>query len=119
MPFKGWWGGFFKDLGSAGGAMVLLSAVGGAFVHSYISNKWAAEAGREPGDPKQELKTAAVMIVPTLAYGAAHAMGKIPDNDAANIIGNLCGGVLVWETANLAETLVTILEGDVELAELI
>lgn len=90
----------------------MLSAIGGAFVHSYISNKWAAAAGMEPGDPKQELKTFAVMAVPTLAYGAAHAMGKIPDNDAANIIGNMCGGVLVWEAANLAETLVTILEGE-------
>ena len=112
MPFKGWWGGFFKDLGTAGGAMVLLSAVGGAFVHSYISIKWAAAAGTEPGDPKQELKTFGVMAIPALVYGVLHAMGKIPDNDAANIVGNMCGGILVWETANLAETLVTILEGE-------
>jgi len=92
--------------------MVLVSAVGGAFVHSYISNKWAASAGMEPGDPKQELKTTAVMGIPAMIYGLLHAWGKIPDNDAANIVGNMFGGVLVWEAANLAETLMTILEGE-------
>jgi len=112
MPFKGWWGGFFKDLGTAGGGMVILSAIGSAFVHSYISNKLAEKAGSEPGDPKQELMTFAVMAGPAMAYGVAYVMGKIPDNDAANIIGNMFGGVLVWEAANMGETLMTILEGE-------
>ena len=92
--------------------MVMLSAVGGAFVHSYISNKLAEKAGREPGDPKQELQTTAVMAIPAMVYGIAHATGKIPDNDAANIVGNMFGGVLVWEAANMGETLMTILEGE-------
>jgi len=111
MPFKGWWGGFFRDLGTAGGATVIMSAIVSAFVHSYISNKIAESQGLEPGSTKPELYTAGAMGIPALAYGVASAMGKVPDTDATNIIGNMFGGMLVWESANLVETMITMLEG--------
>ncbi len=111
MAHAGWWGGYFRDLGVGGGVQVALFAAGGAFLHTYLGGKIAAQLGKEVGDPMSELATTAIIVGPSLAFGALVMKDIIKDTDAANVFGNMFGGFLIWETANLVETIVTILEG--------
>lgn len=107
----GYWGGYFHDLGIMGAVQVAIFASVGAFLHTYLGSKIATQLGVEIGAPTAELATTAAIAGPSLAYGALVMKGVIKDTDAANVFGNMFGGFIVWETANLVETIVTLMEG--------
>lgn len=108
---SGYWGGYFQDLGIMGAVQVAIFASVGAFLHTFIGTKMAAQMGVEVGAPKAELATTAAIAGPSLVYGALVMKGIVKDTDASNVFGNMFGGFLIWETANLVETIVTLMEG--------
>lgn len=107
---RGYIGGFFEALGAGGVANVVAGALGYTFLHSYVSAKVAEWQEVPVGDPKAEMITFGGLIVPPVIWGVLRATGKLGDTDMYDMVGNFLGGGMVWESCNLVETIIGLLE---------
>jgi len=108
VGYIGRMGGFFSSLGWEGVGLTVVGGVLGGFAHGYISDRISRYL--MPGDEEPDLDTimkadaitTAVLAVVSLLYGAYRAR-SLEENDMLDAVGNILGGILLYESGNALE----------------